>query len=185
MHIEIEAKLKVDSLAKVVRRLKTLGAKLECDSVHTDSYFDDAKKSLKKTDSALRIRRRRIGRRVQTVITFKGPKQKGRFKRRIEIQFGVGDAKLAEMLLTAIGYKKVLVFQKRRRVWRLDGCEVALDKLPLLGSFIEIEGPNEKAIARVQEKLELSHLHHIVQSYASLMKRKLRELDSKNSVILL
>jgi adenylate cyclase class 2 len=182
MHIEIEAKLKVDSLAKVTRRLKALGAEFLRGQVHTDSYLDDAKSSLKKSDSALRIRRQRIfatrtadkGGKEQVVITFKGPKQKGRFKCRQEIQFEVNDARLAEMLLAAIGYKKALAFQKKRQVWRLDRCEVALDCLPLLGSFVEIEGPNEKTIARVQKTLGLADLPHIADSYASLMERKLR-----------
>jgi adenylate cyclase class 2 len=188
MHIEIEAKLKVETLAKVARRLKALGAEFLRGRMHIDSYFDDAKSSLKKADSALRLRRQRIfatrtadkGGKEQVVITFKGPKQKGRFKRRQEIQFEVGDARLAEMLFAAIGYKKVLVFQKRRQVWRLDRCEVALDRLPLLGSFVEIEGPNEKAIACVQKKLGLADLRHIPESYAVLMERKLRELGIKD-----
>ncbi len=175
MHIEIEAKLKVDSLRNVARRLKELGAEFLRDRLHTDTYFDDAKSSLRKSDSALRIRRQLIGRKEQVVITFKGPKLKGRFKRREEIQFEVSDARLAEMFLAAIGYKKSLVFQKKRRVWLFGGCEVALDTLPLLGDFVEIEGPDEKKIAAVQKKLGLANLPHIQDSYAVLMERKLRK----------
>jgi adenylate cyclase class IV len=89
------------------------------------------------------------------------------------------------MFLAAIGYKKTLLFQKKRRVWWLDRCEVALDRLPLLGSFVEIEGPNEKAIAGVQKKLGLADLPHIPESYASLMERKLRKLGRRNKVVLL
>jgi adenylate cyclase class 2 len=185
MHIEIEAKLKVDSLAKVSRRLKALGAEFLRGRLHTDTYFDDGKSSLRKSDSALRIRRQLIGRKEQVVLTFKGPKQRGRFKRREEIQFEVGDARLAEMFLAAIGYKKALAFPKKRRVWRLGGCEVALDELPLLGSFVEIEGPDEKKIAGVQKKLGLADLPHIPESYAVLMERKLRELGRNDTKVLL
>ncbi len=185
MHIEIEAKLKVDSPRRVARRLKELGAEFLRSRLHTDTYFDDGKSSLRKSDSALRIRRQLIGRKEQVVITFKGPKQKGRFKRRQEIQFDVGDARLAEQFLAALGYKPMLVFQKKRRVWRLGGCEVALDTLPLLGDFVEIEGPGEKQIASVQKKLGLADLPHIPESYASLMERKLRKLGRRNKVILL
>ena len=171
MYIEIEAKLKVDSLASVKRRLKEVGAKFHRASVHTDSYFDDAKGLLRKSDSALRIRHRVIGKKIQDVITFKGPKQAGKFKRRLEIQFEVEDAKLAEAFLAAIGYKKTLVYQKQRQVWRLGGCEVALDKLPLLGTFVEIEGPGEKKIAAVSEKNWFGRL----KSYCG----KLRRLNEK------
>jgi adenylate cyclase class 2 len=185
MYIEIEAKLKVDSLAKVARRLKAIGAKFLRRRLQTDIYFDDARHTLRKVDSAIRMRRQMAGEKEQVVITYKGPRRKGRFKQRQEIQFGVGDARLAEMFLAAIGYKKSLVFQKRRRVWRYGGCEVALDELPLLGSFVEIEGPNEKAISRVQEKLGLSDLPHIPESYAVLMERKLRLLGKKTAKVLL
>lgn len=174
MHIEIEAKLKVDSLAEVERRLKALDAELLRASVHTDTYFDDDKKSFRKSDKALRLRRMRIGQKEKAALTFKGPRLRGRFKQRQEIQFGVDDVKSAEKFLEALGYKRAIVFQKKRRLWRLGGCEVALDELPLLGTFVEIEGPNEKKIAAVQKKLGLSDLPHIPESYACLMERKLR-----------
>jgi predicted adenylyl cyclase CyaB len=185
MHIEIEAKLKVNSLAKIARRLKAVGAEFVRQKLQTDIYLDDSKSTLRKTDSALRIRLQCIGRKEQTVITFKGPKLKGRFKHRQEIQFEVGDARLAEMFLAAIGYKKALAFQKKRQVWRLDRCEVALDCLPLLGSFVEIEGPDENKIAGVQKKLGLADLRHIPESYAVLMERKLRELGRDDAEVLL
>jgi len=192
MHIEIEAKLKlarrpggVDSLENVTRKLKALSAEFLRERLHTDAYFDDGKSSLRKSDSALRIRHQLIGRKDQVVITFKGPRRRGRFKQREEIQFEVSDAGRAELLLNALGYKKAIVFQKKRRAWHYGGCEVALDELPLLGSFIEIEGPNEKAISRVQEKLGLCDLPHIPESYAVLMERKLRRLDRKDMKVLL
>jgi adenylate cyclase class 2 len=173
MHIEIEAKLKVDSLPEIARKLKAAGAEFLHQLLQTDMYFDDRKAGLRKSDSALRLRRQFIGRKEQVVITFKGPRQKGRFKQRREIQFEVADADSAEMLLVSLGYKKSLVFQKKRCLWWLNGCEVALDTLPLLGSFVEIEGPNEKKIAAVQKKLRLADLPHISESYAVLMQRRL------------
>jgi len=176
MHIEIEAKLKVGSLTQIARKLKGAGAEFVRQFQQTDIYLDDGKSTLRKTDSALRIRHQRIGLREQAILTFKGPRRKGRLKHRQEIQFEVGDARLAEECFAAIGYKKSLSFQKKRSVWRLGGCEVALDELPLLGKFVEIEGPGEKKIAAVQKKLGLSGLPHIQESYAVLMERKLREI---------
>jgi adenylate cyclase class 2 len=176
MHIEIEAKLKVDSLSSIARKLKAAGAEFVRQLLQTDIYLDDSKSTFRKTDSALRLRRQLMGRKEQVVLTFKGPRRKGRFKQREEIQFEVGDARLAEEFFAAIGYKKSLAFQKKRSAWRLGGCEVALDTLPLLGFFVEIEGPNEKKIAAVQKKLGLTGLPHIPESYAILMERKLRKI---------
>ena len=181
MYIEIEAKLKVDSFKGIEKKLKALDAEFLRERLHTDAYFDDAKLSLRKADSALRIRHQLIGRRDQVVITFKGPRRKGRFKQRQEIQFEVGDAELAEMFLAAIGYKRTLVYQKKRRVWHYRDCEIALDELPILGKFVEIEGPGAKIIAAVQKKLGLENLPHIHESYALLMRNGLRRMGRESS----
>jgi adenylate cyclase class 2 len=180
MYIEIEAKLKVDSFKGIEKKLKNVGAEFLRERLHTDAYFDDDKLTIRKSDSALRIRHQEIGRRDQVVITFKGPRRKGRFKQRQEIQFEVSDARLAEMFLAAIGYKKTLVYQKKRRAWHYRDCEVALDELPLLGRFVEIEGPGAKKISEVQKKLGLEDIPHIHHSYAFLMERKLRQLGRKS-----
>jgi len=42
---------------------------------------------------------------------------------------------------------------------------VALDELPLVGVFVEIEGPDSRTILRVQELLGLSHVAHTKDSY--------------------
>jgi adenylate cyclase class 2 len=176
MPIEIEAKLKVKSLARIERKLKNCGAEFIGKFVQSDTYFDDAKGTIRKADSALRIRRQRTGRKEQITIAFKGPRQKGRFKQRREIQFQVDNADLAEMLLAELGYKKVIVVKKKRREWRSGGCLIALDELPILGSFVEIEGPSEKRIASVQKRLGLADLVHIPKSYANLTRRKLHKV---------
>jgi len=181
MYIEIEAKLKVDSFKGIEKRLTALGAKFLYGRLHTDAYFDDGKLSLRKSDSALRIRRQLIGHKEQVVITFKGPRRKGRFKQRQEIQFEVRDVRLAEMFLEAIGYKKTIVYQKKRRAWHYGDCEVALDELPFLGKFVEIEGPGERKIAAVQKKLGLEDLPHIRESYAVMMAKELRRRRRKNN----
>ena len=69
-----------------------------------------------------------------------------------------------------------MIVDKKRRVWQLGDCEVALDELPLLGDFVEIEGPDEETIATVQKSLGLTDLPHITESYASLIVRELRQL---------
>jgi adenylate cyclase, class 2 len=181
MYIEIEAKLKVDSFKGIEKRLKSLDAEFLRERLHTDAYFDDGKSSLRKADSALRIRHQLIGKKDQVVITFKGPRRKGRFKQRQEIQFEVGNGELAEMFLAAIGYKRTLVYQKKRSVWHYRDCEIALDELPFLGKFVEIEGPGEKKIAAVQKKLGLEDLPHIRESYAVMMAKELRRRKKKTN----
>ena len=179
MCTEIEAKLKVDSHKKITAKLTELGAEFLEERLQKDYYFDDAKAGFRKTDRCLRLRRELVGKKEKVFLTYKGPKQEDNFKKRQQLEVEVTDGDSMEKLLSALAYKKVLALEKRRQIWRLGGCEVALDQLPLLGDFVEIEGPDDAKIADVQKNLGLSDLPHIKESYASLMEEKLRQLGKK------
>jgi len=172
MYTEIEAKLKVESHKEVIEKLAELGAEFLAEQLQTDSYFDDADRTLTETDRCLRLRRQSAGDEEKVFLTYKGAKEKDEFKKRQEIEIEIKGADSVEKLLSALAYEKVLVFEKRRRIYRLGGCVVALDELPLLGSFLEIEGPDDKKIADVQKNLGLADLPHITESYASLVAKK-------------
>ena len=172
MCIEIEAKIKVDSLAQLERKLAGLGAKFVAEQLQSDSHLDDASTTLLSTDRSLRLRRQVVGDSERHILTYKGSKEQSHFKRRQEIETEIKDADSMRRLLSELGYEEMLVVEKKRRLWRLDRCEVALDDLPLLGYFVEIEGPDEKEIAGVQERLGLSDLPHIAESYAHLIKEQ-------------
>ncbi len=53
MYTEIEAKLKVDSLQEIERKLAELGAEFQEEQLQTDYHFDDADSELTKTDRFL------------------------------------------------------------------------------------------------------------------------------------
>ena len=173
MGVEIEAKLKVDSLPEIEQRLRELGAEFVAEQQQTDHHFDDAGGTLASGDRCLRIRRQSVGGKEQVVLGYKGPKERSNFKKRQEIETEIKDADSAENLLAALGYRKALTVEKTRKLWRLGGCEVALDRLPLLGEFVEIEGPNDKTISDVQKSLGLARVPHIPKSYAQLIKEEM------------
>ena len=169
MCTEIEAKLKVDSPQQIERKLAELGAEFLEEQLQTDCYFDDVSRTLTGSDRCLRLRRQSVGRNEKILLTYKGAKEEDNFKKRQEIEIELGDADLTGKLLLALGYQKALVFEKKRRIWQFGNCVVALDELPLLGSFVEIEGPDDERIADVQKRLTLADSPHITESYASLM----------------
>jgi predicted adenylyl cyclase CyaB len=185
MCTEIEAKLKVDSLPQIEQRLTELGAEFLAEKLQRDCYFDNENSSFKNSDQALRLRQQEIAGRQKNLLTYKGPKQKDNFKKRWEIEVEIGNHKLCEQLLCALGFKRALVLEKNRRSWRLRNCIVALDRLPLLGGFVEIEGPDDEEIARVQKDLGLFNSPHITQSYADLIEAKLRQLGKKEKEVFL
>ncbi len=172
MCTEIEAKLKVDSLPEIEHKLAELGAEFLGEQLQTDYHFDDANATLTKTDRCLRLRKQMVGKSESFFLTYKGAKEKSSLKKRQEIEFEIKDADSACKLLSALGYEQSLVVEKKRRLWQLDNCEVALDQLPLLGDFVEIEGPDDEKIAEAQRSLGLADLPHIEESYASLVAKK-------------
>ena len=175
MSTEIEAKLRIESPQAVERKLTQLGAEFVAEQSHIDYHFDDEGLTLSMSDSALRLRRQSTGENIRSFLTYKGPKEKSRLKRRREIETEIEDPDVAAKILRALGYRKMLTIEKRRRLWRFGQCEVALDSLPLLGDFVEIEGPSEDDIRTVQESLGLSGLQHIPRGYAAMIAQKLRE----------
>ncbi len=185
MQEEIEAKLKVDSLAAVEGRLRECPATFLGETRQRDVYFDTTERKLTRSDECLRLRSEKVGGRERLVLAYKGPKQQDDYKKRTEIEVEVCDAGAMESLLAALGYGKALAFDKRRRLWRLHECEVALDELPLIGAFVEIEGPDSAVIARVQERLGLSPIPHTSDSYASLIDQALARLGREQREVYL
>ena len=169
MTTEIEAKLKVDSPQDIERRLAELGAEFLEEQLQTDYYFDDAKAGLTKTDRCLRLRQQFTDDQEKLLLTYKGAKEKDNFKKRKELEIEVKDLDSTGKLLSALGYGQTLVVEKKRRIWQLGSCRVCLDELPLLGSFVEIEGPDSQKIADVQRSLGLADSTHITESYAKLI----------------
>jgi predicted adenylyl cyclase CyaB len=175
MKTEIEAKLKVKSLSNAEKRLSKAGAVFIEKQTHRDCYFDDKNHRLKKTDCCLRLRILKVGKTKTFFLTYKGAKQKDNYKKRTEIELRVNDIVSARKMLKLLGYRQRLVVEKKRSLWQLDGCLVSLDFIERLGFFVEIEGPDDRRINRVQKKIGLSRLKHIPKSYACLIEeRKLK-----------
>jgi len=172
MSYEIEMKFPVSSLAPVRRALRRQRAVYLGTVLQTDRYFDTPKRSLMRADRGLRIRQVRVlrtgagdvDRRPQ--LTAKGPvKTNSRAKVRRERQIHIDDADAMVDVLTVCGLRPTVTIQKRRASYRLGDCLVELDELPLVGFFVEIEGPDERRISRVARKLDLdvepSKAHYI------------------------
>lgn len=171
MALEIELKLKVESLEPVAEKLKQLGAKFEGDFLQIDSYYDDNKDSLVKSDRCLRIRKHinHIGQAIE--LTYKGARENHRFKSRREIGLKVDKAEELAELFEQLGYTLRLTLEKKRGLWDYRSCKVALDELPLLGKFVEIEGPDDTIIEQVQKELGLENIKHLPASYAHMMEQ--------------
>jgi len=171
MPTEIEAKLRVDSHEAVRARLAAADGKCVGRVLEENHIFDNPDRTMLAADCGLRVRicHDDTGRVVSTTVTYKGPRNDGRYKSRPEIQFHADDGPAAIAFLNALGFVEAVCFEKRRESWQLNDCRVELDEVPYLGLFVEIEGPSEAAVAAAQQTIGLEHLPHEPSSYIALL----------------
>jgi adenylate cyclase class 2 len=185
MAAELEAKMKVGEFAAVRAKLAEAGAKQVGAVLETNTFFDSKDGALVSSDKGLRLRRTRDDKTgaEKFIITVKGPQQSGDLKNREEAEVRVEDGDDARAVLAALGYQPTLSFEKKRESWELDDCKVELDELPILGRFVEIEGPDERTVMRVRERLGLSTNPLIRTGYITMLAKHLKETaDARREV---
>ena len=178
MNLEVEAKFKVKELDSFESKLEELEAEFLSIVRQTDIYLGSRKVMRKGT--GMRIRKEKTVDGEVTMITFKGPRQRGEYKSRTEIELEVDDCDKAIALLEQLTFSPNLTIDKLRKMYELDGCLVCLDKVNRLGMFIEIEGPDDKTITSVREQIGLKDHRHLNRGYAHMMSsldKKLRGED--------
>lgn len=181
MAVEREAKMKVAEHGPVRARLAELGARRRGLVMEINSFYDTEDRRLLAAGEGLRIRRVQVleGEKQPDRVTFKGSRQPGVLKTREELEIDVSDAAEMEQVFERIGFARVLRFEKRRETHELDGCEVALDEMPRLGTFVEIEGPSEAAVMAVREKLGLGEVPLLTSSYVGMLSHRLNDRDPR------
>jgi adenylate cyclase, class 2 len=168
---EIEVKFYISRLPEIQARLQGLGADPVQPRTHeVNLRFDTASGDLMRQMQVLRLRQD-----SQVRITFKGPGQLLEGTRlRQEIEFTVSDFESARLLLEALGYQVVLIYEKFRTTFDLGEVHVTLDEMPY-GNFVEIEGPDPESIRQIAKTLGLDWEARILDSYTILFER-LREV---------
>lgn len=185
MAVELEAKVKVDSHDPVRTMLLQLGAQRISRVLETNTFFDTPTRTLLSQDRGLRLRIKHDLERdtSKAVVTYKGPRQPGALKQREELEYEVSDAPAAAASFNALGFATELSFQKRRESWRVNACLVELDDMPILGTFVEIEGPTADEVESVRRALKLDALELINDSYIAMLVAELERRGVKDRVI--
>ena len=185
---ETEAKFYVLNLAEIKKHLQDLGARLiQSRVLETNIRFDLPDGGLRSEGRVLRLRRD-----TEARFTYKGPStnEQGVLSR-TEIEFTVGDFEKAKEFMEALGYQKLLYYDKYRTTYSLDStsspvdfqqqavgresCLIMLDELPY-GNFVEIEGGDSKMIRAVSDQLNLDWDAAIGTSYTALFERARKTL---------
>lgn len=120
------------------------------------------------------LRLRRAG--ARAILTFKERYySESAIKHQREEETEVSDAAALAAILEAIGYRRALVYEKRRSTWTVAGAEVVLDELPF-GLFMEIEG-TEDEIVEAERLLGLEDAEAEHAPYPELTARHGKESD--------
>lgn len=180
MPAEMEMKFAVANHQAVRRALRSGGAQYLQTALLRDTYYDRPDGSLSKSDVGLRLREiRRLrsgsgGRDTRPELTFKGPRRRSsRAKVRREVQTRLDDPAAIAEILQHLGVRPTMIVEKRRASYRMGRCLVELDELPLIGCFVEVEGPSVRQITRICQKLKLPG-QPIGETYVELLLRHCR-----------
>jgi adenylate cyclase class 2 len=164
---ETEAKFYVQDLNRIKSLLEKLGAQFIQERVlETNIRFDLPGAKLRAEGRVLRLRHDTDAR-----LTYKSASiQEQGVLSREEIEFVVEDFEKARRFLEALGYQKLVYYEKYRTTYELNKTHIMLDELPY-GDFIEIEGETVEAIRDVGNHLHLNWETAIGTSYSALFER--------------
>lgn len=174
---ETEAKFYVRDLEKIALRLQDLGAHLiQTRVLEMNIRFDLPGARLRSEGRVLRLRRD-----TEARLTYKGASTNNQgVLSRTEIEFTVEDFDKAKGFLEALGYQRMIYYEKYRTTYALQPPEgiirIMLDELPY-GNFVEIEGEAIESIQRVSEALNFDWDAAIATSYHTLFDRARKSLD--------
>lgn len=163
MPIEIEKKYRLTKRQRptIEKRLRALGASSRCTEHEENTLYRGGRIDF----GACALRLRRVG--TRAILTFKQRlPSKSPIKHQQEEETDVSNADAMHEILTALGFRPALVYEKRRTRWRMGRAEIVIDELPF-GLFMEIEA-SEKQIARVEVELELEDLPAVMETYPTL-----------------
>jgi adenylate cyclase class 2 len=151
--IEVEKKYRLTAAQRdhVLQRLQDIGAEAHGEDFEENTIYGGG--SLERGRSVLRLRR--VGEKALLTYKERFPRESA-IKHQREDETAVEDPAAMAAILDALGFKPVLVYEKRRQTWRLDETEVVIDELPF-GWFMEIEG-DDVAIEAAEQRLEIDGL---------------------------
>lgn len=175
MPTETEVKIKIDNLDAIKNKILEMRAELfKKRALQVDIAYD-SKNKLKKNGECLRIR-------DNTILTYKGPKQKGsKMKIREEIEVMVDNGKYLEEILGKLGYFAVQKKEKYRESYIFHLTQICLDETPM-GSFLEIEGSKE-GVLDVAKRLGFCEKDFNSQSYGQIWEEYAKKNKIKGEMV--
>jgi adenylate cyclase class 2 len=160
---EIEIKFLVPDLKALEQQLVKLGFHCATPSTHeVNTLYDLPGQKLRRKGELLRLRQ--YGENWR--LTHKARAQVSKYKSRTELESGISDGPQMDLILTALGYQPVFIYEKFRSEWNDGNGHVVLDHTPI-GDIAEIEG-RPRWIDRTARAIGVEPSDYITKSYAEL-----------------
>lgn len=149
MHIEYEVRVLEIDVEKLTKKLETLGAKKIGDWNQKRYAYD-----LEEYSKNRWIRLRTNG--EETTLTYKEIVN-DKIDGTKEIEFKVENFEAVNEFLQKIGFKNGRYQENHRIRYMLNGVELDIDTWPMLPTYLEIEGKNEKEVYDMVKLLGLEN----------------------------
>ncbi len=166
MAIEIEKKFRLTKKQReaVLSRLSEIGATLKGTEFEENTLYGGDQVDLSRSV----IRLRRVGNKA--ILTYKERLQStSTIKHQQEDETQVSNADAMDAILQALALVPILVYEKRRMIWKLGQAEVVVDDLPF-GLFMEIEA-SEADILNIERQLAIKGLKVETETYPRLTRK--------------
>lgn len=160
---ENEVKYKIVDPAGIRMKLRACGFKRKRTEKEIDYSFDTRRNDFLNSGTLIRLREHG----AHALLTYKGPAEKSRFKKRLEINIPIDDFKKTRDFLARIGLKGILLKEKIRETYVRKKDVVVLDALPFLGYYLEIEGTDRQILA-ISKQLNCPVADAITDTYSEL-----------------
>ena len=150
---EIEIKARLKDRDAVMANLAKLGCEFEAPIIQEDVVYAKHVGSLEAFNSNDVFLRIRVRSDRKIIFTLKQRKSANRLSA-TEHEVEIRSKEEMEKILSLMGFKEAVRINKKRVITHHDGCEICLDEVEGLGSFIEMEKLTEDGDAEaIQEDL--------------------------------
>lgn len=176
MLYETEVKIRLgseESLSSVITLCTNLYGAGE-NLLQIDEYFDTPDENLKAEDLTLRIRT--INDIVRVAMKSSREHVTQTIHKRIELEFAAANETEVREQIAKLGLIATAIYEKQRWRFKTDDSKIVIDKLPFIGTFVEIEAASVRRINNILKLLNLSADDAVSGNYTELLEAKFMEL---------
>lgn len=179
---EIKVKYRLDHVDELINKLERLGCKMSDMEDQKDTVYVTNLKNISSDAGSIFLRVRKNNDKIE----LNAKRHTHLMQSRKEVEFEVSSYEDANHFLELIGFKKWVEVVKKRIHTTYENCNICIDEVDSLGSFVELEYVVEDSkkdqdilekIAKVAKKLEIDTTKEVDQYYDEMMAKKEAEYE--------